>query len=151
LKWFDRKLDAQRTYKSKDGDMYNIMILSDEHTNNLMTKYVESLNKTVELSLKTYTCEKKAKDALVDANTTLIIIDIGMTDIDGFELIQFVVDTLTIPVIAISSCVLGKDITEAVLRIATNLGASHVMFKSELIKNISELISSTFACETPQK
>ncbi len=94
------------------------------------------------LNIRRFHIVEDAKNNIVSFQPDLIITDIEMPNINGYELIEFIRKISNIPIIAVSGSSFGDNNTETVLHVASLVGANFTLTKNNIQNKLPELVTS---------
>ena len=127
-----------------DRLQYKIMVVDDAKLSLAIVKHLLDEEKILVLECFYFIDSKEAKEVFLALQPDLLITDIFMPDVDGFEMISYVKNQSNIPILAISSEKFGDGSSEPILKMAKSRGADHTLSKSDLNNELLPLIESIF-------
>ncbi|NQZ79459.1 MAG: response regulator [Colwellia sp.] len=121
--------------------MLKIVVVDDS---NVMLKIIEGIIKAevkIETQVTSYLNASEFKDKLLELSPDLVITDIDMPNVDGYELISFVKSRSNVPIVAISGSRISDNCTDTLLYCAKGFGADYTLNKVDLNVGLSRLVS----------
>ncbi|MFT5757453.1 MAG: PleD family two-component response regulator [Alteromonadaceae bacterium] len=124
--------------------MLKVMIVDDAKMSlNIVVSILEK-ESSLDIDIHSFLDSNKAKDNFLSIKPDLVITDIFMPDVDGFELIKYVKLNSDTPVLAISSEKFGSGSLDSILKMAKSRGADYVLSKTSLIEDLPALVKNIF-------
>ncbi len=127
-----------------DKPQFKIMVVDDARLSLAIVKHLLDEEKILDLECFYFIDSKEAKAIFLALQPDLLITDIFMPDVDGFELISYVKQQTSTPILAISSEKFGVGSSAPILQMAKSRGADHTLSKSDLRNELLPLIESIF-------
>ena len=121
--------------------MLKIVVVDDS---NVMLKIIEGIIRAevkIETQVTSYLNASEFKDKLLELSPDLVITDIDMPNVDGYELISFVKSRSNVPIVAISGSRISDNCTDTLLYCAKGFGADYTLNKVDLNAGLSRLVS----------
>jgi len=120
--------------------MTKIMIIDDSQAILNIVKHIISHEATVDAELTLFSKATLAKSAFVNLKPDLVITDITMPEINGYDLIEYMKVELDVPIIAMSGSTYNDNDTSTILYCAEKIGADYCILKDELVSKLAKLI-----------
>lgn len=127
-----------------DKSKLKIMIVDDAKLSLTIVKRLLDEEKKLALECFYFIDSKEAKEVFLALQPNLLITDIFMPDVDGFELISHVKKQSNTPILAISSEKFGVGSSEPILKMAKSRGADYTLSKYHLKSELLPLLESIF-------
>jgi len=124
--------------------MLKIVVVDDS---NVMLKIIEAIIKAevkIETQVISYPDANEFKNKLFELTPDLVITDIDMPNVDGYELISFIKSRSNVPIVAISGSRISDNCTDTLLYCAKGFGADYTLNKVDLNAGLSRLVSDIF-------
>ena len=125
--------------------MLKVMIVDDARMSLNMVRRTLENEPSLDLDIHSFVNSHEAKDCFLTLKPELVITDIFMPDVDGFELIKYVKVNSKTPVLAISSEKFGSGSSDSILKMAKSRGADYVLSKAKLVEELPHLVKEIFA------
>jgi len=122
--------------------MLKVMIVDDAKMSLKMVKRALEQETSLDLDIHSFIDSHKARDSFLTLQPELVITDIFMPDVDGFELIHYVKVNSKTPVLAISSEKFGCGSSASILKMAKSRGADYVLSKASLTEKLPSLVKT---------
>jgi len=120
--------------------MTRIMIVDDSQAILNIVKHIISHEAIVDAELSLFSEATVAKSAFVNLKPDLVITDITMPEINGYDLIEYMKIELDVPIIAMSGSTYNDNDTSTILYCAEKIGADYCILKDELVSKLAKLI-----------
>jgi len=124
--------------------MLKIIVVDDSP---VMLRIIEGIIKAeikFETQLISYLNAQEFQNKFLELTPDLVITDIDMPNVDGYELISFIKSRSNVPVIAISGSRISDNCTDTLLYCAKGFGADHTLNKLDMNAKLARLISEIF-------
>jgi len=121
--------------------MLNIVVVDDSK---VMLKIIEAIIKEevkIETKVTSYLDPNEFKNKLFELTPDLVITDIDMPNVDGYELISFIKSRSNVPIVAISGSRISDNCTDTLLYCAKGFGADYTLNKIDINTGLSRLVS----------
>jgi len=116
------------------------MIVDDSQAILNIVKHIISHEAIVDAELSLFSEATVAKSAFVNLKPDLVITDITMPEINGYDLIEYMKIELDVPIIAMSGSTYNDNDTSTILYCAEKIGADYCILKDELVSKLAKLI-----------
>ncbi|WP_286232449.1 response regulator [Thalassotalea sediminis] len=128
--------------------MFNVLVVDDSSIDIMLLKDIVKTSLPFKQHIDTYTDSVKALDAFKNKDYQLVITDIEMPHLDGFEFIEKIKSDAKGKVIAVSGSEAAENSNETILYAANCYGADYTVSKKNLYRNLSNLLSEIYTeCE----
>ncbi|NQZ25492.1 MAG: response regulator [Colwellia sp.] len=120
--------------------MIKIMLVDDSPA---MLRLIEGLIKTeVELDIEVLSFQDAslAKAQFLSISPDVVITDIDMPNVTGYDLIEYIKSVANTPILAMSGSSFENNSTDTILHCSELYGADHQILKSDLAENFSSLV-----------
>ena len=124
--------------------MMNVLIVDDCSMDLILLKEVVMSSIQTDTNIQSFTNCKKAMEKLNYENYDLIITDIEMPEINGFDFIESIKKNDNQTIIAVSGSVAENNSTETILYAANQYGADYAISKINLFNNLSNLLQRLY-------
>ncbi len=124
--------------------MMNVLIVDDCSMDLILLKEVVMSSIQTDTNIQSFTNCKKAMEKLNSENYDLIITDIEMPEINGFDFIESIKKNDNQTIIAVSGSVAENNSTETILYAANQYGADYAISKINLFNNLSNLLQRLY-------
>jgi len=118
------------------------MLVDDSKVMLEVTEEILSKGVNVQLNIVKFDCAEEAKNQFASFQPHLVITDIEMPKVDGYELIRYFKKISDVPIIAISGSTIEENHTETLLHVANLIGADLTLTKNDISKKLPELVMS---------
>ncbi len=122
--------------------MHKIMLVDDSKVMLEVTEEILSKGVNTELYIVKFDCAEEAKNQFASFQPNLVITDIEMPKVDGYELIQYFKKMSDVPIIAISGSTLEDNNTDTLLHVANLIGADFTLTKDDISHKLPDLVMS---------
>jgi len=127
--------------------MFNVLLVDDSSMDLIVLKEVVQSSISTETRIQSYTDCKKAMKSIESINYDLIITDIEMPEINGFDFIESIQKKENQTIIAVSGSVAENNSTETILYAANANGADYAISKDNLFENLSALLQKLYVTQ----
>jgi CheY-like chemotaxis protein len=120
--------------------MFNIMVIDDSK---LMLDIIEEIllkEVNTPLNIVTFLSAIDAKNQLAPFQPDLIITDIEMPEVNGYEFIEDIKQESNIIILAISGSTFKGNLTDTILYAANLIGADYTMMKSDIQNKLPSMV-----------
>jgi CheY-like chemotaxis protein len=124
--------------------MVNVLLVDDCSMDLIVLKEVVESSIPTGTNIQSYTDCKKAMEKLKSESYDLIITDIEMPEINGFDFIESINKNYNQTIIAVSGSVAENNSTETILYAANKYGADYAISKINLFNNLSTLLQKLY-------
>ncbi len=124
--------------------MMNVLLVDDCSMDLILLKEVVLSSIQTDTNIQSFTNCKKAMEKLNSENYDLIITDIEMPEINGFDFIESIKKNDNQTIIAVSGSVAENNSTETILYAANQYGADYAISKINLFNNLSTLLQRLY-------
>lgn len=125
------------------------MIIDDDASTTHIIKSMLEDNPLLMLKFRVFTDATLARREFEVHTPDLVITDINMPNVDGYELISYFKKISNTPILAITYSPWGIGNTNLALTLAQELGADYTLCKSNLAKDISPIVTRILLPEPP--
>jgi len=122
--------------------MYKVMLIDDSPI--LLDVMEAIINTEIEYNLELHKFLKpeKALDNFQEISPDLVITDIDMPNIDGFELITCIKSLTNTPVLVVSGSTVSNNSTDTLLYCAKSIGAEFILNKDLIKEKLSSVVTA---------
>ncbi|MDO6428751.1 response regulator [Thalassotalea sp. 1_MG-2023] len=124
--------------------MFNVLVVDDSSIDIMLLEDIVKTSLPFSQNIDTYTDSVLALDAFYKNSYQLVITDIEMPLLDGFEFIEKIKPTTKGNVIAVSGCEAPENPNESILDAANCYGADYAVSKKNLYANLSALLTKLY-------
>jgi len=118
------------------------MLVDDSKVMLEITKEILSKEVNAPLNIGQFYCADDAKIQFSSFQPDLVITDIEMPEIDGYEFIEYIKKISDVPIIAVSGSSLGNNKTDTLLHVANLIGADFTLMKTDIHNKLPVLVMS---------
>jgi len=127
--------------------MINIMVIDDSPETLNVVKHIIETEVPFESSVTLYSDSSLAKAEFLALKPDLVITDITMPEINGYDLIEYMKVHLEVPIIAISGSTFNDNDTSTILFCAEKVGADFCLLKDEMVAKLASFVEVIFTTE----
>jgi len=122
------------------------MLIDDSSVMLDITEEILSKDVNIPLNIRKFDCAIDAKAQFSLFQPDLVITDIEMPNIDGYDIIEFIKEKSDIPILAVSGSTINKNNTDTILHVANLIGANFTLTKSDMHNKLPNIVKSIL-CE----
>jgi len=122
-------------------DVIKIMLVDDSP---VILSIIEGILKTeikIDIELLSFLDPSLAKSQFLNILPDVVITDIDMPNINGYDLIEYIKSVTNTPILAMSGSSFDDNCTNTILHCSKLSGADHKILKSELPEKFSTLVT----------
>lgn len=129
--------------------MFNVLVVDDSSIDIMLLEDIVKTSLPFQQRIDTYTDSVLALEAFYKKHYHLVITDIEMPQLDGFEFIEKIKPETEGNVIAVSGCEAAESSNETILHAANDYGADYTVSKKNLYANLSSLLTRIYSKNQP--
>lgn len=129
--------------------MFNVLVVDDSTLDLLLIKDIIEQTLPFQSNVTTLSDSTKALKSFQCHDYDLVVTDIEMPGLDGFDLIKQIKETKERRVIAVSGFNEENNSTDTVLYAANCVGADYTVSKENLYQNLSALLQDLYENYSP--
>ena len=122
--------------------MFKVLLVDDSTIDITLIQDVLETYIPYSKSITSFTDSVKAKEYYLQHDFDLVVTDLEMPEIDGFELIDCIKKHGKEPIIAISGSHVNDNSTDTILYAANKSGADYVISKATLYEDLARLLTN---------
>lgn len=124
--------------------MFNVLLVDDSSMDLFLLEEIVKESLPFDKTIQKFTDSQRAIDSWKLEKYNLIITDIEMPNVSGFDFIESIKNKPNQKIIAVSGSVADDSANETILYAANAYGADYAISKENLFNNLSALLSSLY-------